>query len=232
MLEIIFEDEYLIAVNKPNKLLVHKTSIDRYETQNAQDILGLQLGKRVFPLHRLDKATSGILLFSKDQNYNKKLHEIFVNDSTEKEYLAVCRGYTPSHGTIDKAIKNPEDPNSIPKSASTSYLRLGTAELPIPVSRYQSCRYSLVQVQPHTGRMHQIRMHFAHLRHYIIGDSKHGERHHNKIFKEQHGLSNMFLHARRLAFIHPLTSEYFELTASVDESWNKCAEILGWESLI
>ncbi len=228
MLEIIFEDEFLVAINKPSKMLVHKTALDRYETRNAQDLLGLQLGNKVYPLHRLDKATSGILLFSKDQKFNNKLHDIFTNESTVKTYLAVCRGYTPESGLIDKPLRNPENPNSVEKAASTSFKRIAISELEIPVSRYPSSRYSLVRVTPHTGRMHQIRMHFAHLRHYIIGDTKHGERHHNKVFKTQHNLSKMFLHAESLQFEHPLTKNTCEITAKPDESWKRCAELLDW----
>ena len=229
MLEIIFEDQYLIAVNKPGKILVHSTSLDKYENVNVQDLLSESLGYRVFPLHRLDKATSGVLLFSKDQNFNKKLHVIFRESSTEKEYLAICRGHSEISGIIEKPIRNPERPKSIPKSATTVFERLATAELPVPVSRYPSSRYSLLKLTPRTGRTHQLRMHMAHMRNYIIGDTKHGERHHNKVFKELHKLDCMFLHCSRLMFSHPIDGKKTEIVAKPDENWEKCFLLMSWK---
>lgn len=231
-LDILWEDEFIVAINKPAGLLVHKTPLDHYEKRNAKDILSDQLEMEVYPLHRLDKATSGVLLFSKDKKNNKKLHECISAESTVKSYLCVCRGYVPESGRIDKALRHPEDKNSALKEAVTNFKRIGISELDVPVSRYATSRYSLVEVKPETGRMHQIRMHFAHLRHYIVGDKKHGERHHNKVFKDIHKLQRMFLHATEISFSHPLTAEVVKVFAPIDRSWEKCLDLCGWNELL
>lgn len=218
-LPIIFEDEQLLAVSKPSGLLVHSTKMDKYETLNAADLLRDKLGFRIFPLHRLDKSTSGVLLFAKRLEGAKKLHAIFEKESTKKEYLCICRGWTPEQGTIDYALRNPERPKAEPKQAITDFITLNTSTLDIPISRYSQTRLSLVAAYPKTGRTHQIRMHFAHLRNYIAGDRRHGERHLNKIILEHFALRRLFLHAHRLEFTHPYTEETIKLCDSPDENW-------------
>lgn len=232
-LEILFEDQDLVAISKPAGLLVHRTNLDKYENLNAQELLSEFLGYRVFPVHRIDKPTSGVVLFCKDQHKMKKLHEALADRQTRKKYTLICRGWTPELGVIDRPLSNPEKKNSALKSAETSYKRLAVAELDIPVSRYPNSRYSLVEAMPFTGRTHQIRMHFAQLRHYIIGDKKHGERHHNKMFNEIPGIHNMLLHARELRLRHPFEQNQTILIQSpYPEYWDRAADFLGWSNLL
>jgi tRNA pseudouridine65 synthase len=194
--------------------------MDKYETLNAADLLRDKLGFRIFPLHRLDKSTSGVLLFAKRLEGAKQLHAIFEKESTKKEYICICRGWTPKAGIIDYALRNPERPKAEAKQAITEFITLNTSTLDIPISRYLQTRLSLVAAYPKTGRTHQIRMHFAHLRNYIAGDRRHGERHLNKILLEQFGLRRLFLHAHRLEFIHPYTKETIHICTAPDDTWN------------
>lgn len=229
-LEILFEDEFLLAIDKPAGLLVHPTNLDYFEINSALRMIEAQTRLSLAPVHRLDKATSGILLFCKDPSNYKKLHEMLSKESTIKSYLAICRGYTPESGIINHPLSHPEYRDKPKKEARTEYNRIATTELDIAVSRYPSSRYSLVQVYPKTGRSHQIRMHFAHLRHYIIGDRKHGDRHHNRAFREIHWLDRMFLHHEKLHFQHPFTKERIELKCPLDSQWKSALRLLKWSN--
>lgn len=226
-IKLIFEDEHLLAFSKPSGMLVHSTKLDKYETHNAADILRDKLGFRIFPLHRLDKGTSGLLLFAKRLEGAKTLHEIFEKESTKKEYLCICRGWTPENETIDYAIRNPDKPKAEPKKAITSYKRLNISEVDWPVSRYASTRLSLIAAYPKTGRTHQIRMHFAHIRHYIAGDGRHGERHINRLFEEKFGMRRLLLHSHRIEFVHPYTNQTIRLNDAPDQTWNKILQKTG-----
>ncbi|HEY4650102.1 MAG TPA: pseudouridine synthase, partial [Pontibacter sp.] len=119
-----------------------------------------------------------------------------------------------------------------PQEAITHYTRLATIELPIPVGRYSTARYSLVQVRPETGRMHQIRKHFAHIRHYIAGDKKHGDWRHNKMFLEELDSPYMLLHASDLCFTHPFTSEQVHLTAPLSPNMARLCRQFNWEDAL
>ncbi|HEY4651478.1 MAG TPA: pseudouridine synthase, partial [Pontibacter sp.] len=171
MLDIIFEDAYYVAINKPHGLLVHRTRIAEEKKEFALQLLRDQLGQKVYPVHRLDRGTAGVLLFAKSAEAAAPLVQLFGERETGKTYYAIVRGYTPEADTINNPIRPDKDhQHKAPQEAITHYTRLATIELPIPVGRYNTARYSLVQVRPETGRMHQIRKHFAHIRHYIAGD--------------------------------------------------------------
>lgn len=210
MLEIIWQDEHLVAINKPHGLLVHRTSIAEEEEHFALQMLRDQLGRPVYPCHRIDRKTSGVLLFALDQETEALTKRLFENRLTTKYYLCLSRGFVPESGTIEKPLAKE---NGKLQDALTDYYCLAQTELPIAVSRYSTSRYSLVLVKPHTGRMHQIRRHMAHIRHYIIGDRTHGENKQNKMFQEQFGLETMMLHAWQLEFNHPHLQHKIKLTA-------------------
>lgn len=224
MLEIIWQDEHLVAINKPHGLLVHRTKIAEEEEHFALQMLRDQLGRPVYPCHRIDRKTSGTLLFALDQETEALTKRLFENRLTTKYYLCLSRGFVPESGTIDKALAKE---NGKLQDASTEYHCLAQVELPIAVSRYPTSRYSLVLVKPHTGRMHQIRRHMAHLRHYIIGDRTHGENKQNKMFQEQFGLETMMLHAWRLEFIHPHFQNKVRLTATPQSQFFDQLEKMG-----
>jgi tRNA pseudouridine65 synthase len=231
VLEIIYEDAWYVAINKPNGLLVHRTRIAEEKKEFALQILRDQLGYRLHPLHRLDRGTSGVLLFGKTPEATAPIVKAFSESLPDKTYFAIVRGYAPESGTIDSPIRPDKDhPHKEAQEAITHFTRLATVELPIPVGRYPSARYSLVKIKPETGRMHQIRKHFAHLRHYIIGDKKHGDWRHNLMFLEQLESPSLLLHAASLRFEHPFTSETIAIKADIPENMRRLCQRFNWES--
>lgn len=197
---ILYRDEHMIAVHKPNRMLVHRTHLDYYETINLRRWLANETGIKVDPVHRLDKATSGIILFACTTDALNMLRDQFVQREVQKSYLLLARGYTAAEGVIDNEVKT-EDGKSRP--AQTHFKTLAHTEIEAAISRYPTSRYSLVEALPKSGRFHQIRLHFAHLRHPIIGDTRHGDRKHNHYFRDTMQLHPLFLHAASISFKHP-----------------------------
>lgn len=232
-LDIIYQDDYLVAINKPSGLLVHKSDIDKYEEKNAMEILRDQLGKWVYPAHRLDKPTSGVLLFGLDKQIAKNLTEIFTNRQVKKNYLAIVRGHTPTEGVIDYPLPplfTKKKPTTVQKqSAVTFYKRLYTTELPIPVRPYPTSRYSLVQVSPETGRTRQIRRHMKHIFHPIVGDTAHGDGKHNQMVREKFNCHRLLLHASSLKFIHPVLDTEITLKAPLDKDFKTIINQMDFE---
>lgn len=226
-----------MAVNKPAGLLVHRSMIDRHETQFALQLVRDQIGQRVYPVHRLDKPTSGVLLFALDVDTARQVGEAFTQRETEKQYLAVVRGYSNEQGLIDYPLKEQldriadakADQDKPAQEAQTAYRRLNTVELPYAVGRYASARYSLVQLMPHTGRKHQLRRHMKHLFHPIVGDTTHGDGKHNRLFREQFDCHRLLLHAERLAVVHPHTQQRLVLKAGLDEVFARLLQDVGWQ---
>ncbi|MHC2991537.1 pseudouridylate synthase [Pontibacter sp. HJ8] len=233
MLEILYEDERYVAVNKPNGLLVHRTRIAEEKKEFALQMLRDQLGYQVYAVHRLDRGTSGVLLFAKSPEATGLLVKAFEEREVNKLYYAIVRGYAPEQDTIDSPIRPDKDhKHKAPQDAVTHYTRLATIELPIPVGRYSTARYSLVQVQPETGRMHQIRKHFAHIRHYIVGDKRHGDWRHNQMFLEELHSPYLLLHAGLLEFIHPVTGEKVSIAAPMPQNMHRLCLQFGWEEIL
>lgn len=239
-LEILYQDDYLVAINKPSGLLVHKSPIDRRETRFALQLLRDQLGRYVYPIHRLDKPTSGVLLFALSKDIAQILSDAFRVNEVNKEYIAIVRGYTDESAKIDYALKQMLDTKEEKKlgitkeekEAQTSYERLGTVELPFPVSRYPVARYSLVKLFPHTGRKHQLRRHMKHIFHPIVGDTKHGRGEHNKLFREKFDMHRLLLHAHKIYFIHPVSKENIEIFAPFDSVFTKLFKTFSWDGII
>ena len=233
MLEIIYEDAHYVAINKPNGLLVHRTRIAEEKKEFALQMLRDQLGYHVYTIHRLDRGTSGVLLFAKSPEAAAPIVQAFEAREPDKTYFAITRGYTPEAGTIDNPIRPDKDhQHKEPQDAVTHYNRLATVELQIPVGRYQTSRYSLVKIKPETGRMHQIRKHFAHLRHYIIGDKRHGDWRHNKMFLEKLESPYLLLHAAELRFKHPFSGEDVSIKAQLPRNMLRLCRQFGWENAL
>ena len=233
MLEIIYEDAQYVAINKPNGLLVHRTRIAEEKKEFALQLLRDQLGYRLYPLHRLDRGTSGVLLFAKTPEAAAPLVKAFAERQPDKIYFAIVRGYVPEAGIIDSPIRPDKDhQHKEAQEAITHYSRLATIELPIPVGRYQTARYSLVQIKPETGRMHQIRKHFAHLRHYIIGDKKHGDWRHNRMFLETLNSSCLLLHAADITFVHPFTGVTIQIKAKMPANMRCLCQDFSWGTVL
>lgn len=227
-LEIIFRDDCLIAINKPSGLLVHKSPIDRHETRFAMQMLRDQIGQWVYPLHRLDKPTSGVLLYALDPDTARSMGEQFELGDINKQYLAVVRGYAPKVLRIDHPIKEIHDSAAGPRSrapmaqdALTDIHCLATVEWPDAVDRYPSARYSMLQIKPHTGRRHQIRRHLKHISHPLIGDTTYGKTSHNNYFARRFDCHRLLLHASELEFVHPHSGDIHQITAGLDPVFTK-----------
>lgn len=239
LLEILYQDEYLVVINKPSGLLVHKSPIDKYETRFALQEVRDQIGQYVYPVHRLDKPTSGVLLFALSQETAQIMGEAFRNNEVKKEYIPVVRGYVNEKGLIDHPLKQMldskvEKERGITKEkqeAQTAYECLDRVELPYAVSRYPVARYSLVRLRPQTGRKHQLRRHMKHIHHHMIGDTKHGRGEHNKLFREKFEANRLLLHARRMTFLHPVFGKEVTVCAKVDETLEKLLILFGWDKV-
>ena len=233
MLEIIYQDEHLVVINKPSGLLVHKSPIDKRETRFALQEVRDQIGKYLYPVHRLDKPTSGVLVFALSSEVAKLLSAQFREHTIQKEYMAVVRGYTKKEELIDYNLKvlldkkADKDRNRYkePQLAITHYETLATVELPYPVSRYPVARYSLVKLQPKTGRKHQLRRHMKHLLHPIVGDTKYGRNEHNNLFREKFDCHRLLLHANRLSLTHPISGKTLVLDAKMDEIFERVTNL-------
>lgn len=227
-LDILYQDDDLIAINKPNGLLVHRTKLAADEQEHfAVQQLRDQIGRHVYPVHRLDRPTSGVLLMALSPEVARSLKVQFDDRSIVKTYLAVCRGYCPPTGIINEPLHNDR---GVLQEAETHYERLHTIELPIQVaSRYETSRYSLVKVIPKTGRYHQIRKHFAKIRHYLIGDTKHGDLHQNRMFQEKLDCHGLLLHAESLTFKHPMDKVSLTIQARVPTHFKTVIHQFGWK---
>ncbi len=196
-----------------------------------------QIGQYVYPVHRLDKPTSGVLLFALSAEIARRLTQTFTDKQVEKRYLAVVRGYTEVSGVIDHPLQERPDKLSDrqartdkpPQPAVTDYRRLATLELPVRVDRYPSSRYSLIEASPRSGRKHQIRRHFKHLSHPIIGDTSYGKSKHNRLFVERFGCHRLLLHATHLVLPHPLSGERLTLQADLDPVFSRIAQAFQTE---
>lgn len=234
MLPIVFQDEHLVVIDKPPGLLVHRSEIDRSETRFAVQLLRDQLGRRVSPVHRLDRGTSGLLVFAFEPEVAARLAAQFAERGVAKRYLAIVRGIPPEHLLIDYSLDRPEDPyahrrgTGTPQSARTRLTRLDTAEIPVRVDRYPSSRYALVALEPETGRRHQLRRHMKHLAHPIVGDATYGVGRHNRLFAERYGVSRLLLAAVGLGFEHPVTGAALLLRTGPGEGFERVATALGW----
>ncbi len=229
MFTILHRDEHLVAIDKPPGALVHRTPTTR---QGHIVLQGLrdQLGRRVWPVHRLDRATSGVLLLALDAETASALAREFKERRVEKTYLALVRGWPAEKGLIDHPVhsgehKNPEKR----KEAVTRYRRLAKAELPVAVDRYPTSRYALMEARPLTGRYQQLRQHFKKISHPIIGDTTWGDGKHNRFFRERYGVHRLMLHALRLAFTHPISGEPVAVEAPVDDQWRDLFREFGWK---
>ncbi|QKJ67821.1 tRNA pseudouridine(65) synthase TruC [Deefgea piscis] len=229
MLPILYQDDHLVAIHKPSDLLVHRSSLDAYETRFAVQLLRDQIGQHVFPAHRLDKATSGVLLFGLNSDSARALSMQFAERQVAKNYLAVVRGWPDEQGEIDHPLEIRKDDAEVfggivekaAQASQTHYRRIASVELPWMVDKYPSSRYALVTLDPITGRRHQIRRHLKHLSHPIIGDTTYGKGRHNRAFAQAFGVNRLLLACTQMQFKHPISGQMLSITAPVaaDMSW-------------
>ena len=237
---ILFQQDALVVVNKPAGLLVHRSEIDRHETdfllQRVRDVLG----EPVYAINRLDKPTSGIVLMTTDRTQVAGLSEALKRPESRKTYLAVVRGVIPESGLIDKPLKriqDDHDPRPIKdpdllQDSRTEFTRLAQCELQIPIDRYATTRYSLVKLGLLTGRRHQLRRHMKSLSHPIIGDTSYGKSLHNRLFAEQFQSHRLLLHAWKQEFTHPENGQMLSFTAPLCEQFNRVLDALNWTAVL
>lgn len=236
-LEILYLDADLVAVNKPSGLLVHRSLIDRHATEFAMQLTRDQIGMDVFPVHRLDRPTSGVLVFALSSEMARAMGEAFASHRVRKIYRAVVRGWAPETATIDHPLKEELDSKSDAKalkdkpaqSALTYVRRLATIEIDKFVDKYPTSRYSLVEAEPATGRKHQIRRHLSHLGHPVIGDIAHGKGAHNRFFEQEFKIRRLLLACVAMEFAHPRTGQKLEIRAPLSPDFHELIVKLGWE---
>ena len=223
-LPILYQSPDLVAIDKPHGLLVHRSPMARDASEFAVQRLRDQLGQRVWPVHRLDRKTGGVLLFALSEIMNSAMQRQFMEGRVQKKYLAIVRGHTPDEQTIDYALRHPD--TGLVQEALTYLKTQQRTEIPLPFGKHDTSRYSLVELIPATGRMHQLRKHMAHILHPIIGDRPHGCNKQNRLFLEQFSMNTMLLHAQQLTFTHPDTAEEITITAPVQAEFARMLGVL------
>jgi tRNA pseudouridine65 synthase len=230
MLDILYLDDYLAIVHKPAGWLVHRTPLDRGETSFVLQALRDQIGQHVWPVHRLDKGTSGLLLFALDADTARLLGQAFESgQGLQKTYRAIVRGWPADAGLIDHPLKRMPDDMRTERlevqSAQSRFATLRRFELPIPQPQPQaqqgftSTRCAEVVLEPLTGRRHQLRRHMKHIAHPIIGDATHGKGPLNRAVADLIGPQRLWLHAERLQLPHPVKAEPLIIDAPLPAEW-------------
>ncbi|MFC3150329.1 pseudouridine synthase [Litoribrevibacter euphylliae] len=217
-LKIIYQDDDMVVIDKPSGLLVHRSKMAHGVKEFALQLLRDQIGKKVYPVHRLDRPTSGILVFALSEQVLAEISTQFEHCQVHKTYQCVVRGYTES-GVIDHPLSDPVDDRRLlrqgvtheAKDAVSEYQTLAHYEMPWPSGKFQTTRYSLVEVYPKTGRRHQIRKHMDHIAHPIIGDTRYGQGSHNRMFREKLSCHRLLLAATKLEMEHPVTKQLLHL---------------------
>ena len=226
-LEIIYRDDYLVAINKPHGLLVHRSSMAADAEEFALQRLRDQLGCKVYLVHRLDRKTSGVLLFSFSSEVNAAVGKAFAERRVDKTYIAIVRGWFPEgEVVVDYPLTNDKGKE---QDAVTTFRAIRRIELPIPLGLHSTSRYTLISAHPQTGRMHQIRKHLNHLRHPILGDRPHGCSKQNRLWKERYGMTQMMLHASELSLEHPVTGLPIVLSAEPSSEMRAIAKEMRLE---
>jgi len=201
-MEVLYKDAELLAVNKPSGLITHRGWANDADTAllRARELAG----RYVYPVHRLDRATSGVLVFALTQEAAAALGRQLEAGGFDKRYLALVRGIAPESVEVDHALAR--EPGAEKKPARTSVRRLGVFE-----------RYSLVEAAPRTGRPHQVRRHLKHLSLPVLGDTRYGKGEHNRACRERFALRRLALHAARLTLLHPTSAERLVLRAPLPQ---------------
>jgi len=202
LIPVIYQDEQLLVVHKPAGLQVHRgLGADREDTFLLQ-LVRDQTNQFLYPVHRLDRPTSGLVVFALDSNSARLIQESWKAGQVQKSYQAIIRGWMPEpSGLCDEALDDPDNGNL--QDAQTSWRQLETFSVPIPINNHLETRLSLVELEPFTGRYHQLRRHFSRLHHPILGDTTHGDRHHNHWMQKHFGWWRLMLFAYKLSFPHP-----------------------------
>mgnify|MGYP001791344516 CR=1 FL=1 len=224
----IYEDDYCICVSKPNDVVVHHAYHSRNvrEEKSLLQLLFEAYGKKFYPIHRLDRRTSGLILLAKETKYVSQFQQLFTNDKIDKIYLGVVRGFSPDEKIIDSPVKGKD--SNVHKEAETHLKTLQNVTLKVPVGPYDTSRYSLIELRPKTGRLHQLRIHMNKISHPLIGDGKYGDKKHNAMFVENFKWDTLFLHAHILKFFHPFLNKEIVLTNEFPKNWTALLNKFEW----
>jgi tRNA pseudouridine65 synthase len=211
-LPILYRDDALLIVNKPSGLVVHRGwASDRV---TALDLARSLAGQWVYPAHRLDRGTSGVLVFGLSPSVAQKLERTFAEHEIDKRYLALVRGMAPDAVTVDHPLAKDKDKPRLP--SVTHVTRLEHFEVENDETGVTR-RYSWVEARPCSGRPHQIRRHLKHITHPIIGDVRYGKAEHNRLFRRRFGVERLVLHAERLSLPHPIEPRRVLVNASLPD---------------
>lgn len=230
-LDLLHIDAHLLAVDKPPGLAVHRSRLVGDDDDYLMDRLRLQVEGRLHAVHRLDRATSGVLLVARSSEAAAELGRQAMAREMQKTYLAVVRGWPAEQGEIDYPLTG-AGLRGEAKPALTHWRRLATVEVPIAQGRYERQRYALLEVTPETGRYRQIRRHFHHVSHHLIGDTSHGRGDHNRLIRQHFGVHRLMLHALRLEVVHPDTREPLLIEAPLDAAWLRLMAAFGWQDAV
>ena len=227
--KVLHQDEHLVAIDKPPGFHVHQPEFPRRRVPDAVVCLTNlrdQLGSYLYPVHRLDVATEGVLVFALRKDAASSLCRQFQGGEIRKTYFALVRGWTDDQGAIDVPLEL--DSTGVSVESLTRYRTHGRIEIDEAVGkRHASARYSFVEAAPETGRYHQVRRHFARLSHPLVGDCVHGDSHHNRFFRERLELPGLWLKAKRIEFAHPASGMPVIIDCAWGERWTKLFSRLG-----
>lgn len=218
--DVLYRDSLLLAIDKPAGLLSHRGWAQ--DPVTALSIARAIAGRWVYPLHRLDRATSGVLLFALSPNVVPEVQQLFERGWVSKRYLALVRGIAPDDTLVDHAIAKSKNGPKLDARTRIRRLAPATSE----PERSSLWRYSLVEAWPETGRLHQVRRHLKHLGHPVIGDVRYGKSEHNRAFRAL-GLTRMALHAERLLLPHPRTGALLEIRAPLEPTLAATLSAIG-----
>lgn len=228
-IEILYQDDQIVAINKPYGYLTHKTKLAPYAKEIVLQQLRDQIGTKVYPIHRLDRKTTGVLLFGLQPNIHTKVSAFFQAREVSKTYYAIVRGYLNGSGIIDYPLVNEQGKS---QEAISHYECVEQVEVPIAQGKFPTSRYSLIKLTPETGRMHQLRRHLSHIFHPIIGDRPHGCSKQNRLFKSTWDYTEMLLHAQQLSLPHPIENKTITITANFHSEFIRISKILGFSKII
>jgi tRNA pseudouridine65 synthase len=231
-LRILHQDADLVVFEKPAGMLVHPPEDPAYRkyTSGANDVIRIlrdQVGVHVFPVHRLDRATQGVMVMALSSEIASELQKQFVARTVTKNYLLLCRGWTENQGVFDSPLASELKEGEL-IAAITEYETLYRFEVPVSTGRHFTSRFSLVIADPKTGRFHQIRRHFKKSAHPLIGDTVHGDGHQNRIWREITGVSRLYLTAWQLGFQHPSRGTRMSFRARFSKYWHPVFDQAGF----
>jgi len=224
MLDILYQDRELIAVQKPAGRLVHKTDLAADRTACLQEVRN-QINRYLYPIHRLDRGTSGVLLYALSSSMATNMRELFDQRKIEKKYIALVRGHLEPSGCIDSTLRHKDGIQRV--EALTLYKTLSKIEISAAIGPYPTARYSMIECQPRSGRNHQIRRHLVKISHPIIGDRQYGDNHHNNYFRDKIKIKRLFLFATEIKFIHPISKKTVIIQSPLSNHIRKFLKKLG-----